>query len=256
MPNFYVMPIDKMSTKQNPTFILKGIDPNEVMTAYVNGYFTNDLPPIGKINVIENTDLVAPIYGSSSADPIYSMKDRHNNDVVFATTGHTQFDYYINNLGKTPMGGRCDACKRDFTTKVVGYPIKLEVKHVLINNPEDENDYYRTIYIFWVDGVHCRDECALFRIRELNKKPYSCRDPNLRDSENLLNMLHRLKTRGTEELKCNDPALLKSRSGSLTDEQWENKNVSYENCYRVHLIPVKREFIQHLFNQPIIQSTL
>lgn len=249
-----------MVTKHIPTFTLKGVDPIKLMTDYNSGYFTIDRPIASKIKLVEEGAIIAPIYGSSNSDAIFSIKDKNNSNIVIATSGHDNFEHYFSNGGQMPVGGRCDACKRDFKGPVVGYPVKFEIKHILINNPNNPDDpddgLYRVIYIFWVEGEFCSFEHALYYVRKHHTLPYKYRDCNLRDSENLLKLLYRLKfPRAGELYPCNDPRLLKSHRGSLTDEQWENKNLQYEDTHRLHIIPVKREYIQQLCNHPITSSS-
>lgn len=222
-----------MSVQNKHTFLLKGVDPNKLLNNYKNGKHLIVSENIKKFPLAQNNKLIADVYGSSDAEPIFSIKDRNNNTVVIATAGHENYELFMANNGEHPnIGGRCDFCKRDFDTQNIGYPVAHEERTLLINN---DNPYYKVHYIFWMDGETCSLECSLSEIR---------RNQCLH-SEYMLHKLFKIMYPNSGVLRyAQAPKLLKINKGSLTKEEWENPRHIYKPTDRILLLPVKTEYLQ------------
>lgn len=241
-----------MTTRHIPTFILKGVDPVVLLSDYQSGFFTRPHTVKARFSVESNDPILAPSYGETNKDPIFTFKDRNNCSVIFATTEHETFKVFTSTGGQLPEGGRCDYCKEDFTHTAIGYPIDAQEQTILTNDSNDVTKaVYRVYYVFWTEGEFCDFECMLGYIRNILSRPAEYRDTTLRDSERMAKKLYYLTYPNAPPLRpASDPRLLKSRRGSLTREQWKNQSHIYVRTDRVLMIPAKVEYIQQNFLNP------
>lgn len=238
------------NTRVTPTFLLKGVDAAKLLEDYKNGvYAVPDTREKAKIKICRNSSILAPTYGKSSNDPVYSIKDKNNNNVVIATSGHSNYEVFTTNGGQLEMGGRCDHCKQDFETIVLGYPVAYQERLYLMDK---ENPVYKTMYIFWIEGELCSFECALAKVRETQQRSCEYRDNSAKDSESMLKMLYRFMYPNEDILRPAQPyRLLKENKGSLTMDEWKNIKHVYQKTDKILMIPVKIEYIQESFIKPI-----
>ena len=242
-----------MATRVTPTILLKGIDPNKLFQDYQAGVFSRSIQHKSKIKIAHNAIILAQSYGTSNREPIFCRKDRNNCSVIFATTGHEDFEVFTRTGGQLPVGGRCDYCKEDFTHTAVGYPIGYQELTLLTNDSTNPKEaHYRTLYVFWVEGRHCDFECVLGKIRKFMNQPAVNRDTTLRDSERMLKFLYKLSYPTAGPLRpAQDPELLISNNGSLSREEWKDQRHIYIRTDRVLMIPAKVEYIQQNFMNPV-----
>lgn len=240
------------STRFIPTFLLKGVDPNKLLADYQAGVFSRPITPKAPITISQNTTVLARSYGATNQSPIFSIKDRNNNSVVFATTNHTGYELFTKNGGELPVGGRCDFCKEDFTNVSMGYPLAYQERDILTRD-EQNIGHYRIFYTFWIEPGCCSFECSLAELRKMTARPADDRDVTYRDAEIWLKYLFRLTYPNAGLLlPAQDPKLLKSNGGSLTKEEWKDNRHVYTRTDRVLLIPVKVEYIRsNLIQQPV-----
>lgn len=239
-----------MATRVTPTFLLKGVDPNKVLSDYNNGYFSNNNSNKSEIKLANNTAILAPNYGTNNLSPIFCLKDKNNCNIIIATTGHSDFQIYTTQGGSLPTGGRCDFCKEDFTNTAVGYPVGYQEQTLLSNN--DGASKYRIFYTFWVEGKFCSFECALGYVQLILAHPSYTRDTTIRDSEHLLKLLYKLMYPTSNTLRpSQDPRLLKVNGGSLSKEEWQDNRHIYVRTDRILMIPAKVEYVQQNFLNPV-----
>jgi hypothetical protein len=240
-----------MATRITPTFLLKGVDIHKLIAEYQRGAFNRPWTYKKKIKIAQTSTSLAPSYGNSNKDAIFSVKDKHNSNVIFATSGHNDFEVFTRTGGNLPVGGRCGLCGDDFTQTALGYPIGYQEQIMLCNQSDDPlKAHYRLIYVFWVEGRFCSFECTLGYIRLILARPADFRDPTLRDSERMLKMLFSLTYPDikTPLRPAQDPRLLLSNGGSLTKEEWQDTRHVYVRTDRVLLIPAKVEYLQQNFS--------
>lgn len=237
-----------MTTRINPTFLLKGIDPVKLYAEYQAGYFNRPVPVRSKITIVQNNTILAPVYGTTNHDPIFTVKDRNNCSIIIATTGHSDFEVFTRTGGSLPLGGRCGHCREDFTGIAMGYPIGYSETTVL-TNVEGKVPNYQLLYSFWVEGKFCSFECALGYIQLILSKPADFRDTTIRDSGRLLKILYKRMYPNSEVLRpAQDPNLL----GTLTKQEWQDHRHVYVRTDRVLMIPAKVEYIRQNFLSPVM----
>ena len=236
-----------MTTRIVPTFLLKGIDVNNIWERYLNGEFTRS-EPIEKKKIIlaQNTAIVAPIYGTTNSSPVFCVKDRNNCSVVIATTGHKDYQVFTSTGGELPVGGRC-ICGKDIVGQAIGYPVAYQ-EQVLLTS---ENKYH-TFYTFWTEGRFHSFRCALWYVNTLLARPSDQRDGTYRDSARLLKLLYKLTyPDSTVLLPASDPYLLEENGGSLKEEEWDDTRYHYRRTERVVIIPAKVEYVRGNFAEGV-----
>lgn len=247
-----------MGTRINPSFLLKGVDPDRVLYDYQSGKFSREITKKAKITISHNTTILAPKYGDTNDSPIYKINDKNGSPIIIATTGHSDYQVFTTSGGNLPIGGRCDHCKEDFTHASMGYPVAYQEQTVLTNDTQDPKEArYRTLYVFWVERCFCSFECALGYIRLFLSRPAEYRDTTIRDSERLLKILYKLTYPSAPPLRpAPDPSLLIINKGSLTKEQWKDFRHIYIRSDRVLMIPAKIEYVQQNFLNPVVAVDL
>lgn len=233
-----------MATKIVPTFLLKGIRPSDIISDYSKGLFRKREGEVATIQIAKPVAILAPSYGSTSSCAIFSVKDKHNSNIIIATTTHRDFEVYQKNGGDLPEGGRCDFCKEDIEGTCVGYPLGYKENTILCGDPP----VYRNTYTFWVEGRFCSFECSLAFVRNVLSRPFRYRDTTFHDSEWMLKFLYRLMHPNKGPLRAaQDPRLLISNGGSLSEEEWKDSRHFYLRTDRVLMVPAKVEYMQQSF---------
>lgn len=225
-----------MAVKINPTFLLKGVEPNRVLIDYNDGVFNRATSEIMMTKFVGGgtKDVLAPTYSKSNKEAIFAIKDRNNNDIVLASSNHKSFEVYTKTGGDLRTGGRCKYCLADFQHTIIGYPLAHEEHMYLINNTYKYKD------VFWVEGCFCSFECAAGFLEMFHET-----DVTRAHSRELLEYLYKLTYPLNGSLiSKNDPDLLDIHGGSLTYEQWSDKRHKYLRTDRIILIPAKTIFLK------------
>lgn len=232
--------------KIDPSFKLVGVDVTKVTDGYRKGVYKSimvpNIPIKGGIN--EHIPILAPAYGSTQADPIYTFQDKNNTTIVVATTNHKAYMMQSSGDIKSPPGSTCFWCLRKITTSNMSIPIKLEKYRDMKDSKESKdlkglNPDSLEYLIFYGINVVCGYRCALSYIRLHNRF-----DSKFANSEHYLNMLFNIKHPGEILLPADKPELLICNGGSLTDEEYDNPKYTYEETCNVILLPAKIAFFR------------
>lgn len=230
-----------MTTKQpqaiKPTFCLRGVDPRQVEQSYKSGSFGEIKIPESRILINKDIPSMAPTYGKSFRDGIYSLKHKIGQGVVVATSNHQRFKHFMDTEGEVKMGGRCWWCRCDFTGESCGSVVQQA------NIIDEETG--TTIYVFWTYGTMCDDACVLAYDKDMAKRMPDKRDPTTQGSESGLRFLHSLKYPEAGMLEeADDWKLLEINGGSLTVEQYRPKRYTYHRVGGILVIPAKTSYLQ------------
>lgn len=208
-----------------PTFLLKDIDPNILYKKYKEGYFNRDIPKKCKIKIVHPEVIQSTIFKPKEQNCV--------NHIKITLSGENDVEFFKSNGNKIILGGRCDYCKCDFETEKIGYPLIYENKQILT-----KDETYKNIHIFWIEGSFCSYECCLSYVKLINNN--LVKDNLMMDAEVMLRFLYYLLYNNTTPLlEANDPKLLKSNGGSLSHEDWKNNNVQYVRTNNVIKIPAE-----------------
>lgn len=235
-----------MSLSIRPTFLLRGVNPTQLRADYDAGVFTRKPIAKSKIPIAQANVILAPTYSDKNTDPIFCVKDRHNSNIIIATTSHQDCEIFTSQGGKLPTGGRCELCHDDFTHTAIGYPIAF--RETTAVQTVDGKARNRILYTFWVDGRFDSFECALAYVKKHMARPADRRETTLHNSERWLRLMYRLMYPTAPALRqAQDPRLLQSNGGSLTRKQWEDERHVWVRTDRVIAMPAKVEYMQHNF---------
>ena len=245
---------DQTITAITPTFLLKGIDPINVLSEYIGGKYnntktTNSKPNIGKsVTPIS----VVPKYGTSSEDQIYIFKDKSNINQTVVTTNHeayTRVKAYYNGDGlqKSQIIGtdegpeiakECVWCRSEIKTEALGIPISIEILQ--------DRETHEKAYVFHIDGNddYCCFECCFSGFKRLNPASVIFRDPLYMDSEQMLKFMYScVYPKGAPLREAQDYRLLKRNNGPLTEKEFFSETHSYVRTPNIILLPAKIEYL-------------
>lgn len=227
------------------SFLLRGINPTKIFNDYHNGKFSNKelFIPVTKAKISELTTILAPEYGTSPADAIYTFKDKNNIPVIIATTNHKAYEIYRKNSVQA-MGGRCEWCLQDFPHLAIGIPVAVAEKFLAVK----EGDKYsnQRTFCFWVEGIFCSFECVLAHIHRFLSLD-STRGNYYDNSESLLKFLHKLQFPQENKLHPHPhPRLLKLNGGSLEVKDYYKTTHTYHKTPNIVLLPAKACYLKSI----------
>ncbi len=211
-----------------PKFVLKNIDPKEIMKDYVEGKYESIELPTSRIKISDVFHITTPCYGSSPEEARYQFKDKNNTSIVVVTSNCRNYDIY-KRAKHFEEGGRCDWCKRDFESEPVRIPI----------HKQEYKKNGKMYYFFWCEDECCDFSCALSHtIRE------SYRDHLYKCAEDHLRFLFRLLYPREKLIKAPCYRLYKGKKGPLNDEEYKKHLYKYRRTSNIILFPAKVEYIQ------------
>src|SRR3990170_574352 len=135
-----------MQKNNKQTSFLLRVNPDDVYNRYKNGEFFRPIPIKTKISLSKPQIKPSSLYKENFVN------------LEFCKTNEKEVEIFFNNL-ENSKGGRCDYCKEDFETERIGYPLAYEHKSLLNNN------VYKNVHVFWVDGCFCSYPCCLSFIK-------------------------------------------------------------------------------------------
>ena len=227
--------------QQNPTFLLREIDPTAVIAQYMAGYFT--YPTTKLVLNSAPVELVEPIYGSDPQEGLYTVKDKSNNKLTMASSNQTHYDLYKKNGDRMPMGGTCEVCRQKFTTQSLG--IILQINRIII---VDDQGVFHPKLETWMEGCMDTLECVLHATRKELAKMAQYRTCTEASERHLHELYHIMYPQSRELLvPCNDPKLLDINNGSLTYDQWSNRRHEYQETGHLITIPAKKEWLRQQY---------
>ena len=248
-----------MAVRVNPTFLLKGVNPQQIMADYAAGLFNRGTHNKSKIPIAKSNIILAPTYGKTNRDPVFCVKDRNNSNVIIATTSHADFQVFNNTGGKLAAGGRCEWCHSDFADTHIGYPIAFQETNVLVSDggANSQNHRNKVMYTFWVEGRFDSFECMLAYVKKMLSRPSNYRESTMRDCERWGRLMYRLTYPSAGALRpAQDPRLLALNGGSLTYDEWNDGRHIYARTDRVLMIPAKVEYVMQNFNNTAVPIEL
>lgn len=206
---------------QANSFLLKGLNITDIHKQYKQGYFNRPIPIKQPLKFIKKNKI--------------ESKEIKQNDTTFyksiQLSGQKYVELYTQH--KPLCGGRCDFCKCDFTTDIIGYPIHYEEQQVLT----DQNVYHIK-HLFWVEGCFHSYECCLAYINKFNHFFYqNYQEFNVKV---MFKYMYSLLIGDFNKLKpAHDSKLLCHEGGSMTLNEWSDVSVQYERTNDVIRIPAQ-----------------
>ncbi len=206
---------------ETPSCFFRGVDPKLIIEEMIIGsYNLNliDLPPTKASIIVPSRERLVP--GESSMDQSFKIND--NDSKIILTTNHKNYVRYLkgeNNKQKTKY--KCHWCRREFTNKSIGIPIKIIIDC-------DKKTFH-------CHGQYCTFSCAYAHLIYLIK----IKDPIYQSSECLLKYLFKkMYPEGTLK-EAPTWTSLDLNGGPLTSSQLNNQTFTIIDCPGIILLPVK-----------------
>lgn len=199
-----------------PSFLIKNINYNELYITYKNGYFNRPIPDKVKLK------LSKPAIINQSSNVVYD-----NFKTVELSGGKYAKLYMENNI---KMGGICNYCNHKFESEIIGYPLAYEEKTFL-----NKDNIYEVYHLFWIEGTFDSYECCLSYCQLF----HNIKSNIHYDIVLMLKYMYALLFNNAEIKPTNDKLLLIEHGGTMTHEDWSNKDVQYVKSHNVIKIPAQ-----------------
>jgi hypothetical protein len=125
-------------------------------------------------------------------------------------------------------------CNKIFETEIIGYPLAYENK--IINN----GDIFEVYHLFWIEGCFHSYECCLAYCQLHHNKKYDVHF----DTVVMLKYMYALLFGNVPLRAANDKPLLIENGGTMTYDDWVNKEVNYVRSYNVIKIPAQVSYFK------------
>lgn len=218
-----------------PKIYLKGIDPIEILENFFNGKYKDYQLPEYKLIIDQSLNIVdtRKIGNNAQESGIYSYQNRSNMKTVIITTNHDKFQLKKKNLPQDGKKFACLWCLGEIDPeKSIGIPIKFEY---------DKNTGMST---FHIDDEYCNFSCmysGYMRGPQTTGGKYATH----LDTEQYIHTMFSLMHPG-KELKEAKPLRLRNifSGGLLTDAQYYDGSLHYQQLPNVVLLPAKVEYLE------------
>jgi len=217
------------SRKIQASFLLKAVDPLEILKKYQN----NEFPPISlskiEVQIVKKPIQIEKPKGENCHDQTYVIDKSLSSTHCMITLGHK--DFVRSNI-KTR---HCKWCRRSFSHDPVTLPIKMDYipSQIVDGQREEEKKIYYGIFNFHDFS------CAYKYSIEKNKGSISVQDPRFSTSTQLL--LSMFSELYPEEVLTPAPdwELLDINDGPMTVDQFDSKHYKYVVSPNVVIVPSK-----------------
>ncbi len=211
-----------------PTFLLKGIDPMEILKSYINGEYLDQMIPGIKAEVSDNSIIADRAVGNTPESETYEYIDQTNTRRRVITTNHKNYAI-VRDGGVIPLGGICMWCRRKFDHESIGVPVKMEK---LPNG----------IIVYHVVYTICSYECNYSMVKLKTQCPMIIRDALLMDSESMLLTMFHSAYPGKRLGESADWTLLECNGGPIPEREYFSEKHTYKKTPNLILLPSKFEF--------------
>lgn len=223
----------------NDSFLLRGIDPTEIMKNYHEGKYDNLKLPNTKIKLTNTITLQSHKIGTSDDDEFYKCSDKYGLSNIIVTTNHPRFIWYKNGGKDIPPFSSCGYCRKPIEGNhlPIGIPVKM------VCTPPNQVTFY-------VEDCFHSFECCFTQLKKHTSYTRDFIDPHYTNSIHLLYVMLHIMHPHHEKLKeLSDWRLLNINGGPLTDEEFFSENHHYIDTKNLVLIPVKRQFTKITINK-------
>ncbi len=219
-----------------PSFLLRSINPSDVLEKYQRGHFSTIQRRTNKLTEIKVTPIsVIELSSTSIEEPIFTFKDKNGHSRLFAFSNQKEYTAYIQ--GKS-MEYKCNYCFHKFMVHPgqdelpERIPLYMEDKYI-----RKENNIYK-LTVVWGEGTYCHPNCCYTAIHRQCRTYYKFNDATYNNSELYYKAICSLRYPGIK-LQEVDVKLLDIFGGTLTYEEWRDKNYKYEKVPNMIIVPVK-----------------
>lgn len=215
------------------SFLLRSINPNNIISEYFKGKYDNFETPKSSIKVIDGFEKSTRKIGRTPDHECYKFTDKIGSTRTIITTNHAMYIWFKNGQIGNPPHTKCGWCRNNVDDFPIGIPIELTY-----NNENDE-------LICHMEDTFCSFECAITLLRRYNGYNRKFRDPHYKDSEQILHILfEKMYPNSSTIHERPDWRLLDINGGYLTEKEYYGNTHKYVDTKNLILLPVKRKFIK------------
>ena len=217
--------------RQDPIFVLKGINPKTLQKNYFEGKYVDLQVPESRINISNVFYLNTPTFGCSPEDSRYQFKGQNNVSMVILTTNTRDYAFYKEKKLYECKLRRCPWCITDYESEPIRVPVQMET-FKLKNG--------KTQLIFWDTGICC---CS-FGCAIAWAKRESILSPCYQRSPHLLSVLFQTMYPKQQLIETPPFNILDVHGGPLTKEDYTKYIYKYERTNNLVFLPAKEEYLQ------------
>lgn len=224
--------------KITESFMLRRIDPVDILRKYLAGQFKNKKIPEKSVTISNTFVSLGKSLGTNPSSESYRLADKTNTGKVIVTTNHKTYQYEKDkneNRSTERPKVLCQYCKRLLTKDHPGIPIEMEVNERTGNAK------------FYVDGSFCHFGCAYASLKREIGVSKCYRDPLYMDSEQMLYCLYyrvHPDKRGSRINESPDWRLLDENGGPLSSKDFDAGTCEYVKIPQATLLPAKKQYIR------------
>ena len=228
----------KPSSSIVPTFLLKGIEPKDVLTKYKNGFY--NIKNLDKDPLITPSAIQKPKEEVKSEDLTLVELFRNVPPVYKALSNK---DVIVNFQAKNELrkNGTCGLCGNKIDGTGISIPIRYSHKSVI--QTVKGISIYRTYHIFWGIGEYCDFIHAYTFLIQGRTLGFTERDFNYSDSERYLQIYYSLMHPENEPLhENNHPCILESNGGTVSNSEFNKYKYKKSPC--LFMFPIPEEYFR------------
>nr|QBK90856.1 MAG: A1L transcription factor/late transcription factor VLTF-2 [Pithovirus LCPAC201] len=235
--NNYPESLSKLPTEY--IFVLRKIDPHEILNLYRNGHFVNCSIPTTKMSNPEtNPNPGRHQFGSNKYDQTYQVKEGGRTR-SYLTTGQEDFNLASKKIqnGKDLRDiqllkvGKCDKCQRDLSELPEGiYPTGIPIKVVKKGN----------VFIFHTIFKYCTMACAFEKLLAALHNKFG--NYILEDCIRTLKFMFHLLYPTGQLVSAPDDHLRSANGGPISDEEHSSPDSYFYKTPNIICVPTKQEY--------------
>ena len=220
-------------------FVLRKIDPHEILIQYRNGHFVNCSIPTTKMSNPEtNPNPTRHQFGSNKYDQTYQVKEGGRTR-SYLTTGQEDFNIASRKIQNgddlhdiQPLRvGKCDKCQKDLSELPNGtYPVGIPIKVIRKGD----------VFIFHTIFKYCTMACAYEKLLAGLHNKFG--DYILEDCINILKFMFNLLHPTAKLVSAPDDHLRIANGGPISDEEHCSPDSYFYKTPNIICVPTKQEY--------------
>jgi len=220
-----------------PTFFLRGVDPIQVLTRYLDGTFqVPDVNLGGSLPESEGNLRLTPAYGTDSSSAIYALRDKAHHHLIY-TTNHGAYTAAQDET--PPPSYPCPWCRQQARGPTIGPPVRM---HRVMTGTSEH------LYFDIDTPIYCTFQCCLADLRQ-QQGNLSTQNPLYLDTETMLKLMYQRLYPDKPPLRpAPDWRLLTANGGCLPPDDYYGNSQTFLRTGNITCLPIKVEYTTHQRN--------
>ena len=212
-----------------PSFLLRGINPLDVLDKYYKGNYASLTRKKLKTAIKISTISFVPVNSESTDEAFYTFKDKNGYNQLIVFSNQREYQAFIK--GET-ITHRCNMCFKEFTYEPERIPLHFEERYLQIPDSKDQTRV--KVNLVWGEGTFCCPDECFTAIRRNSDLRYRYRDPLMSNSEIIYRNICAERF-PNHKLKEVDLRYMSVLGGSIEDKPKD----SYKRLNSFVVVPVK-----------------